>query len=131
MNLVPCFTLELSTSVASLRVAGNTNDSDKMFLGVQFDTKMVLDDGWALTPYVRLSWEHEFSTDRSITASPISRCLGRALPSMGPLLRRTLPGSTPASNLISLRMALSSLASTVNSQTAAIATQARGVKIRL
>ncbi len=32
------------------------------------DTKTVI-NGWTLTPYARLSWEHEFKADRSITAS--------------------------------------------------------------
>jgi outer membrane autotransporter protein len=60
---------EFSTGVAGLHVNSQTIDSDKTFLGVQFDTKTVAGDGWVLTPYARLSWEHEFNTDRSLTAS--------------------------------------------------------------
>ncbi len=54
--------------VAGLSVNSQTVDSDKVFAGLQVDTKTVI-NGWTLTPYARLSWEHEFKADRSITAS--------------------------------------------------------------
>jgi outer membrane autotransporter protein len=56
-------------AIAGLHVDGQTIDSDKTFAGVQFDTKTIVGNGWVLTPYVRISWEHEFNPDRSITAS--------------------------------------------------------------
>jgi hypothetical protein len=59
-------------AVARLAVNAQTIDSDKSFVGVQLDTKTVLDGGWVLTPYARLSWEREFNTDRSLTASLIA-----------------------------------------------------------
>ncbi len=59
---------EASTGVAGLHVDAQTVDSEKTFVGVQFDTKTSLYNGWLLTPYARLSWEHEFSTDRRDTA---------------------------------------------------------------
>ena len=58
-------------AVAGLNVASQTVDSDKTFLGIQFDSKAVI-YGWTLTPYARLSWEHEYNVDRSITASFLS-----------------------------------------------------------
>ena len=61
---------EFSTGVAGLSVAGQTVDSDRSFLGVQFDGKLVSPEGFVVSPYLRLSWEHEFaSTARSLTAS--------------------------------------------------------------
>ena len=58
-------------AVAGLNVASQTVDLDKTFLGIQFDSKAVI-YGWTLTPYARLSWEHEYNVDRSITASFLS-----------------------------------------------------------
>ena len=63
---------EFSTGVAGLHVNGQTIDSEKAFLGVQFDTKLVVGNGWLLSPYARISWEYEFSPDRSLTASFLS-----------------------------------------------------------
>ena len=62
----------VGAAVAGLNVNAQTVDSEKTFLGVQFDNKEVFGNGWVLTPYARLSWEHEFSTDRSIAASLLS-----------------------------------------------------------
>jgi outer membrane autotransporter protein len=63
--------------VLGLHVNAQTIDSDKSFVGVQFDTKTVIGEGWVLTPYARFFWEHEFSTDRRNTAFLL------ALPSPG------------------------------------------------
>ena len=60
---------EAGTGLALLHVNGQTINSEKTFLGVQFDTKMVVGNGWVLAPYARLSWEYEFNPDRSMTAS--------------------------------------------------------------
>ncbi len=49
--------------VAGLHVNAQTANSEKSFVGLQVDTKTVL-NGWTAAPYVRLSWEHEFSTNR-------------------------------------------------------------------
>ena len=62
----------VGAAVAGLNVNAQTVDFEKTFLGVQFDNKEVLGNGWVLTPYARLSWEHEFNTDRSIAASLLS-----------------------------------------------------------
>jgi subtilase-type serine protease len=62
----------VGAAVAGLNVSAQTVDSEKTFLGVQFDAKNVVGNGWVLTPYARLSWEHEFNTDRSIAASLLS-----------------------------------------------------------
>jgi outer membrane autotransporter protein len=42
------------------------------FLGAQFDTRLTFRNAMALTPYVRLSWVHEFMPDRTIGASFIA-----------------------------------------------------------
>jgi outer membrane autotransporter protein len=62
----------VGAAVAGLNVSAQTVDSEKSFVGVQFDNKEVFGNGWVLTPYARLSWEHEFNTDRSIAASLLS-----------------------------------------------------------
>ena len=62
----------VGAAVAGLNVNAQTVDFEKTFLGVQFDNKEVFGNGWVLTPYARLSWEHEFNTDRSIAASLLS-----------------------------------------------------------
>ncbi|MBS4003529.1 MAG: autotransporter outer membrane beta-barrel domain-containing protein, partial [Afipia sp.] len=38
-------------------------------LGVQFDSKLTLENGMTWTPYLRAAWVHEFIPDRHITAS--------------------------------------------------------------
>ena len=60
---------ETNPGVAGLHVNGQTINSEKAFLGVQFDTQMAVGNGWVLAPYARVSWEYEFNTDRRMTAS--------------------------------------------------------------
>jgi outer membrane autotransporter protein len=55
--------------LGGLIVGSQTVDTDKVFLGVQVDTKRVLGNGWVLSPFARIAWEHEFNTDRNISAS--------------------------------------------------------------
>jgi outer membrane autotransporter protein len=42
------------------------------FLGAQFDSRFYLPTGMTVSPYVRLSWVHEFNPTRQITASFIA-----------------------------------------------------------
>ncbi len=42
------------------------------FLGAQIDTRVILANGMAWTPYARLAWVHEFEPTREITASFIT-----------------------------------------------------------
>jgi outer membrane autotransporter protein len=42
------------------------------FLGAQFDTRTYLPNGMVISPYVRLSWVHEFMPTRNLTASFIA-----------------------------------------------------------
>jgi outer membrane autotransporter protein len=42
------------------------------FLGAQFDTRVTLANGTVWSPYVRVSWVHEFEPTRDITASFLS-----------------------------------------------------------
>jgi subtilase-type serine protease len=76
--------------VLGLHVNAQTIDSDKSFVGIQFDTKTTVGDGWVLTPYARFSWEHEFSPDRRNTAFLL------ALPSPS----FTVPGAPPAEDAL-------------------------------
>jgi autotransporter-associated beta strand protein len=72
-NPVPAgATDQLGLAYGSKRVA-----SLPTFLGAQFDTRLAVWNGMALSPYARLSWVHEFKPDRAIDASFI------ALPATG------------------------------------------------
>jgi outer membrane autotransporter protein len=42
------------------------------FVGAQFDTRIALANGMALSPYARVSWVHEFNPNRAINASFIA-----------------------------------------------------------
>ena len=55
-----------------LHVNSQTVTSGKIFLGGQVDTRLAVGNGWWLSPFARVAWEHEFNTDRSITASLVS-----------------------------------------------------------
>jgi outer membrane autotransporter protein len=55
------------SGVLALNVTGRHVPSDETLLGVQLDTNMVLGEGRALTPYARLSWAHQFDTERDLT----------------------------------------------------------------
>jgi outer membrane autotransporter protein len=55
------------SGVLALNVMGRHVPSDETFLGVQFDTTMPLGEGRSWTPYARLSWAHEFDTERNLT----------------------------------------------------------------
>ena len=57
--------------VAGLHVNAHTAESEKVFAGLQLDTKTGV-AGWMFSPYARLSWEHELSPDRSNTAYLLS-----------------------------------------------------------
>ncbi len=59
------------SGVAGLHVDARTANSEKGFGGLQFDTRTGA-AGWTLNPYVRVSWEHEFSPNRENTAYLLS-----------------------------------------------------------
>ena len=63
---------EGGAGVSGLSVRGRSVNSDKLYLGGQVDTTRVFSNGMSLTPYARVAWEHEFSTDRKIDASLLS-----------------------------------------------------------
>ncbi len=52
-----------------LSYAARTTSSLPAFLGAQFDTHAELPNGWIVSPYLRLSWVHEFEPNRDIAAS--------------------------------------------------------------
>lgn len=52
-----------------LTYAARTVSSLPTFLGAQFDTHTELPNGWIVSPYLRLSWLHEFEPNRNIAAS--------------------------------------------------------------
>lgn len=58
--------------VLGLHVDGQATDSQKSFVGLQVDSSFTLGQGSTIIPYARVSWQHEFSTDRQITASLLS-----------------------------------------------------------
>lgn len=58
-----------SGGMAGLSVASQTVNSDKFYVGAQFDTNVSLGGGLVLTPYARVAWEHEFRTVRSMDAA--------------------------------------------------------------
>jgi|GEM_PF-1608370 len=62
----------VGSNLGALRVSSVDIDSDKAFLGIQIDTKTTLNESWVLTPYARVSWEHEFNADRYNKASFIA-----------------------------------------------------------
>jgi outer membrane autotransporter protein len=55
------------SGVLALNVTGRHVPSDETFVGVQLDTTMILGEGRAWTPYARLSWAHQFDTERNLT----------------------------------------------------------------
>jgi outer membrane autotransporter protein len=55
--------------VMGLSYNANTVTSLPTFLGAQLDTKYMLTGGHELTPFTRVSWVHEFETERQISAS--------------------------------------------------------------
>ena len=55
-----------------LNFAGHTTTSLPSFVGLQADTRLALGNGAVFTPYGRLSWVHEFLTDRSINPTFVS-----------------------------------------------------------
>jgi outer membrane autotransporter protein len=63
---------ETSTGILALTYAAHSVSSLPLFLGVQFDTRLVQDNGWVFSPFLRLAWVHEFQPDRQIEASLIS-----------------------------------------------------------
>jgi outer membrane autotransporter protein len=88
---------ETSNSVAGvygLHVGSESVSSQKTFLGAQADTDLALGNGMAVKPFIRLSWEHEFNTQRSVTASLSS--LPTDYTVNGPSSPRTRPTSTSA-----------------------------------
>jgi autotransporter-associated beta strand protein len=58
--------------VLGLTYAAQTISSLPIFLGAQFDTKVVLGNGMTSSPYARVSWVHELDPTRNITASFIT-----------------------------------------------------------
>ncbi|WP_083931498.1 autotransporter outer membrane beta-barrel domain-containing protein [Methyloferula stellata] len=52
-----------------LSYAARTTSSLPTFLGAQFDARSELPNGWIVSPYLRLSWVHEFEPNRNIAAS--------------------------------------------------------------
>jgi uncharacterized protein with beta-barrel porin domain len=57
--------------VAGLQVNAQTINSEKAFAGVQVDTKSLV-GSWTFSPFARVSWEHEFDTNRQETANLLS-----------------------------------------------------------
>jgi uncharacterized protein with beta-barrel porin domain len=57
------------SEVAGLLVNGQTVNSDKIFVGGQRDTNWVIGQDTVVTPFTQVGWEHQFSTDRKLTAS--------------------------------------------------------------
>lgn len=55
--------------VMGLSYSANTVTSLPTFLGAELDTKYVLAGGHELAPFTRVSWVHEFETERQISAS--------------------------------------------------------------
>ena len=62
-------TLAGAPGVLGLTYQPVTTNSLPTFLGVQFDTAMILPNGMAWSPFARVSWVHEFDPSRNITAS--------------------------------------------------------------
>jgi uncharacterized protein with beta-barrel porin domain/membrane-associated phospholipid phosphatase len=60
--------IESGGNNAALGVNSRSVGSQKLYLGGQVDTTQAF-GGVSLTPYARLAWEHEFSTDRSVNAT--------------------------------------------------------------
>jgi outer membrane autotransporter protein len=58
--------------ILGLTYQSQTVTSLPTFLGVQFDTRRAFANGTVWSPFVRAAWVHEFSPDRSITASFVS-----------------------------------------------------------
>ena len=58
--------------VLGLTYGSRATPSLPSFLGAQFDTRVALANGTVWSPYVRLSWVHEFEPTRDITASFLS-----------------------------------------------------------
>ena len=58
--------------ILGLTYQSQTVTSLPTFLGVQFDTRWAFANGTVWSPFVRAAWVHEFSPDRSITASFVS-----------------------------------------------------------
>jgi T5SS/PEP-CTERM-associated repeat protein/autotransporter-associated beta strand protein len=56
----------------ALSFAAHNVSSLPIFLGAQFDTRLVLANDMIWSPYARLSWMHEFEPTRDITASFIA-----------------------------------------------------------
>jgi outer membrane autotransporter protein len=68
---------EMNVAPAGAGVLGLTErsvaaSSLPTFLGAQFDTRTYLPNGMVISPYVRLSWVHEFMPTRNLTASFIA-----------------------------------------------------------
>ncbi|MDR3535075.1 MAG: autotransporter domain-containing protein [Acetobacteraceae bacterium] len=60
------------TGIYGLQVSSHDAASQKTFLGAQVDTAITFGNGMTLKPFARLDWEHEFTTDRTISASLLS-----------------------------------------------------------
>ena len=58
-----------TAAINGLNVNNRSAGSDKVFLGMQFDADALASDLGQITPYSRLAWEHEFKTNRTISAS--------------------------------------------------------------
>jgi uncharacterized protein with beta-barrel porin domain len=65
-------TLAGAPGVLGLAYQPVTTTSLPTFLGVQFDTAVLLRNGMTLSPFARVSWVHEFDPARNITASLIA-----------------------------------------------------------
>jgi outer membrane autotransporter protein len=53
----------------ALSARSKTVGSEQSSLGVQFDTCLPLGSGGAVSPFIRLSWDHEFNTKRNVSVS--------------------------------------------------------------
>ncbi|MCW5693040.1 MAG: autotransporter domain-containing protein [Pseudolabrys sp.] len=66
-----------TTSTGAPGILGLTYQSNRVssvpgFLGLQVDGRFTFDNGTTLLPFARVSWVHEFDTNRSVTASFIN-----------------------------------------------------------
>ena len=62
---------EQSNGILGLTFGSTSVTSVVSSLGLQFDTRVALDNGQRLSPFARVAWEHEFNPDRGVNSSLI------------------------------------------------------------
>jgi uncharacterized protein YhjY with autotransporter beta-barrel domain len=63
---------EADPGILGLTFGSQSVTSVMSTLGLQFDTRMALDNGQRLTPFTRIAWGHEFNPDRGVDSTMIS-----------------------------------------------------------